>query len=208
MSETRTLCLNGSRYFHHFQIEKQYVEVDLLAFLESQDEDVKCYWQGRDGVEIACIGSVLTLSEVPRFERDHDSPAKFWGGHQFFPKGSAKDEIWANFPKLAFFLPKYEIQKKGSELTIISNSINAPLVDKLEVFPTFFEKIQGEKKEAVHFPSRENWMELVKGSLERIQQEAFDKVVMARRSTFSTDLSALEMLSRLSVRGAIPTKDS
>jgi len=80
MSESRTLCVNKRRYFHRFIKQEHFSPIDLLAWLNEQEIYPKCYWQGRDGKEVAAVGSLLTLYSIPCFDRDNDSPARFWGG--------------------------------------------------------------------------------------------------------------------------------
>jgi len=188
--KTTTLSVNHKRYFHRFVKREQTLEIDLLSWLSSQNLSPKAYWKSRnEEKEIALIGSILTLHEVPVFNSGNESPAKFWGGQTFFPKSSSKDESWHTFPKVAFFLPKYEVIKKGETLEVITHSINAPITEELQILPTPVSPPITACQKGAHFPSKENWETLIENSLEKIEKGAFQKVIMARRSTHEADSS-------------------
>lgn len=194
-----TLSVNGQRHFHRMA-KRELPPVDLLPWLDAQELFPKFYWKGRDGLEVAAVGSLLTLDEVPEFESGNDSPARFWGGHAFSPKTSAKDPLWEDFPRCAFFLPKYEIV--GQEL--ISHAIDG-LIEEISIAPAYFSSMSLNIEASQHTPSQENWMALIEKTLGAIEGQAFDKVVMARRSTHlcNQPIHALELLSRMKAKGAI-----
>lgn len=204
MENSFTLCLNGQRFFHRVDKKELFPSLDLLPWLETQEFFPKFYWKGRDGFEVAALGSVLTLSEPPEFDNGNDSPAKFWGGHAFSRKTSAKDALWDDFPSCAFFLPKYELIRQDDRIEIVSHSINAP-IDELKIAPAYFSKALFNIKESEHTPSHEIWIELIEKALNEIGSQAFEKVVMARRSTHlcSAPINAMQLLSQMSAKGGI-----
>ena len=206
MTESKTLCVNDSRYFHHYSKKEITSSIDLLSWIDSQKEYPKCYWRdAKTGVEIATIGSLITLDEVPHFDVGNDSPARFWGGHAFFRFAEAKDTLWKTFPRCAFFLPKHEIIQGHGKCTIISNSLNSPLIEEIDLTHASFSPVKCSLKDAKHLPTQNTWIELIEDSLQKIEGKIFEKVVMARRSThsFNESLSAFEMLSRMNAKGAI-----
>lgn len=205
MTESRTLCVNGARYFHKFRIHQVEVPFDLLAWLKSRDELPKVFWHGRDGVEVAACGSVLTLQSPPHFDSDNDSPAHFWGGHSFFPSSAPKDAVWRGFPSCAFFIPKIELIRKGDTTTVVQHAINGPLSDPLEILPRFFKGGKIGLKGDCHLPHKENWKELIEGALEQIGAKHLDKVVMGRRTTIETQtlLDPFALLSQMPPQAGI-----
>ena len=205
MTESFTLCINGERYFHRSLTKTLHNPLDLIAWLNEQKELPKCYWHGRDGREVAAFGSVLTLNTVPRFDRDNDSPARFWGGHAFFPSSAPKDDTWRSFPRSAFFLPKYELHRHGKTFELIINAINAPLPEECVLANGYFSKGSMSLKRAAHLPTSKNWQELIEISLEKIESELLKKVVMGRRSTHvaKEKLNALELLSSIREKQSI-----
>ncbi len=204
MTESRTLCVNGARYFHRFSKREISGPLDLLCWLKKQDSMIKVYWKDRNNNEIAAVGSVLTLYTPPHFETDSDSPARFWGGHAFFPSMAPKDDVWNSFPRICFFLPQTEIIRQGGGIVAITNSINAPL-SEIPIEGSYFAKQSLSLKAPTHFPSEKNWMQLIESSLKKIQSSAFEKVVMARRSTHFLEKTSdpFEILSRLPAKGSI-----
>jgi len=204
MHESFTLSIDGHRYFHQMAKKELFPSIDLLPWLDAQELFPKFYWRGRDGLEVAAVGSLLTLDEVPEFEAGNDSPARFWGGHAFSPMTNAKDPLWKDFPRCMFFLPKYELVRQGDRLELICNALNAP-VEEIQVAPEYFSQGSFNIQESLHFPSQKNWVDLIETTLNAIESKAFEKVVMARRSTHlcNQPIHALELLSRMKAKGAI-----
>ncbi len=205
MTESRTLCVSGKRYFHRYIRKEVDSSIDLLSWLERQEKTPRVYWQGRDGTEIVAFGSVLNLTEVPKFDAGNDSPATFWGGHAFFPTQSQKESVWGSFPKCGFFLPQYQLEKKEGKIVATIQAINGQLDEDFFPQPSYFAKSSGRLNEADHLPCSETWKQLIQHSLNEIKGEILKKVVVARRSTFTSDsdLHPLEMLARLKAKGSI-----
>lgn len=178
---------------------------DLLAWLKTQPDLPKVFWHGRDGMEVAACGAELMLHETPRFDRDNDSPAHFWGGHAFFPSNSPKDSVWQGFPRCAFFIPHIELIRKGNTTTLVQHAINRPLSDEREIIPRYFEGGRIGLKGDAHMPRRDNWDVMVDTALQSIRNQLFQKVVMARRSTHTSDetLNPFKMLSDVQAGNAI-----
>ena len=205
MTESRTLCVNGQRHFHRYLVKELSSPFDLQAWLDAQQMTPKCYWQGRDGVEYAACGSVLTLTQVPRFNSGNDSPARFWGGHAFFPDSAPKDEIWSTFPRCGFFLPKWEIKKEGKKTTLTLHALNGPLDETFDDTMGTYSENQMSLKEATHLPTVDHWTTLIQESLQKIQDSLFQKIVFARRSThpLQSPLSPFSLLSKFPTKGGI-----
>jgi len=200
MIESSTLCVNGKHYFHRYQSQEWNGPLDLLSWIAEQKIYPKCYWKERGGSkEIAAVGSLLTLHEVPCFDQGNDSPAKFWGGHAFSPSSPSKDGLWKSFPKIAFFLPKYEIIRHGDTCEVLTHALNGPIVDDIDLSFSFFANEPLKDSSIKHFPSKENWNRLIDGSLEKIEAQELQKVVMGRRlsRSFSDTLDPYELLSKL-----------
>ncbi|MDN3506248.1 MAG: isochorismate synthase [Simkaniaceae bacterium] len=186
MIESRMLCVNGARYFHRFSKRKLAGPLDLLGWLQAQEEQIKLYWQDRDGNEIAAVGSLLAFSEPPHFDRENESEARFWGGHAFFKEATPKDDVWKAFPKICFFLPEREISSKGGQITLLTNSINAPLKE-IPFHPGYISADQMSLQTPGHVPTEKDWHALITSSLEEIEAKSFEKVVIARRSSHETN---------------------
>lgn len=186
MTHSHMLCVNGARYFHRFSTRKLDGPIDLLSWLQAENAQVKVFWQDREGNEVAAVGSVLTLSAPPHFDSENESEARFWGGHAFFPESQPKDAVWSAFPKVCFFLPEREIRKERGEISLITNSINAPLNEK-PIHYVYISPSQMSLKAPGHVPTEKVWNDLITSSLEEIEAKSFKKVVMARRSSHETN---------------------
>lgn len=195
MTESRTLAIEGKRYFHTYNLKAIDPSLNLLAFLNSQKSSPKCYWQEGEK-EIIAFGNLLTLNTVPVFDRDNDSPVRFWGGHAFFRYAEPRDTIWSSFPKSSFFIPQYEIIRTRERTLLLSQSLNGP-IQELEINPSDFEESKGKVEERAHMPTKENWDTLIQAALLKISPSILDKVVLARRTTHEGSCNPFALLSKL-----------
>lgn len=204
MTESFTLAVNGVRHFHRMTKKELFPSLELLPWLDSQELFPKFYWKGRDGLEVAAVGCLLSLDEVPEFDAGNDSPARFWGGHAFSPQTNAKDPLWESFPRCTFFLPKYELVRQDDRLELISHALDG-LIEELPIAPAYFSTSKIDIQESHYSPSQDHWMGLIEKTLSAIDAKEFEKVVMARRSTHlcNQPINALELLSRMKAKGAI-----
>jgi menaquinone-specific isochorismate synthase len=190
--------VDGKRYFHRVSEEQIEGATDLIAWLQSESGDIKFYWKDREGEEVAAVGSVLSFSGPPRFDEGNDSEARFYGGHAFFPDVPFKDGIWKAFPSQFFFLPEKEVRRSGGKTTFLFHQLNGS-----SPAPAFCPPILPDSSfvisKGAHTPSKDVWKTLV----EKIQSEQLDKVVLARRSTYSAKGDPLSLLSSLPQKGGI-----
>jgi len=201
MIHSDTLCVNQKRYVHQSRKQMLGSEIDLLAWLETQTDTPKLYWKSRDSEsEMAAIGSVLLLNEVPLFDAGNDASVRFWGGHSFFPSADPKDKSWHTFPRTAFFLPKHELIKTSEGIEVITHSINKPLTEAIEVLPTPVSPPCSLSQKGLHLPEEKHWEEMIHYSLGQILDGPLKKVVLARRST----LQSSKAIDPFSLLGNLP----
>lgn len=186
MTQSYTLSVNGQRYFHRSHQKNLNHDLDLLAWLSNQSLFPKYYWKSREeNVEIAGIGEALYLSEIPDFDVDNDSPARFFGGQAFFSPTPFKDELWKHFPQRGFFLPKIEIIKTAQKSYVIINAINELLDESIEILPHFFEDNHCSLKDPIYFPDFHGWNHLMRSAISHMNKNIFEKIVLARRLSFT-----------------------
>lgn len=202
MIKSKTLCVNGGRYFHQVRIQQIPAPLHLLAHLRAQESLPKAYWHGRDGTEVACCGSALMLHDPPRFDSGNESSARFWGGHAFFPSKPFKDATWKGFPRCGFFLPKMEIIRKRGATTLIQHAINGPIPDPVTIIPSEFEYDKAHFQGDAHLPTKEAWNALIQEGIKQIRETLLDKVVLGRRSTHNSQcpLDPFAMLAQIEAR--------
>jgi menaquinone-specific isochorismate synthase len=89
-------------------------------------------------------------------------------------------------------------------LELICHALDG-LIEEISLAPAYFSSMSLDIEESQHTPSQENWIALIEKTLGSIEGQAFEKVVMARRSTYLCNhpIHALELLSRMKAKGAI-----
>lgn len=161
--------------------------LDIPSYLSNQNLFPKFYWKcAKTGEERACLGSLITLTSPPALSKETD-PALCFYGSLFFSDQTAKDPFWKDFSPSCFFLPEFEIRQSNLKTELISHSLNgsggSPLLEENETLsPTCT------LKKNIDIPSKETWTTSIKKILKAIKEKQVDKVVLARRTTFSIDL--------------------
>lgn len=185
--KSTTLCVNGEKFLHSYSTQKWPDSLNLLAYLNELEVYPKWYWQGRDQkLEVAAIGSLLEFNSVPLFQKENNSPARFWGGHAFSPDSPSKDPLWATFPRCRFFLPHYEIVRQNGKTELITHFLNGSIPKQPPTIPSFFSGKGASCHFLHHSPPKEEWIQLIQDSLHLIEREMLQKVVLARRSTYTS----------------------
>lgn len=154
--------------------------LDLIRWLEEQAEYPKVYWRAREGgCEMAAAGARAIFETLPVVKEK--SSEIFFGGMAF--SESKSDPLWSDFPSCFFFSPKnLRIQK--------------PYIPLKQVHP----ELTGQQD----YPEFVKWERGVCSSLEAICEKRLQKVVLARRSSFSflppLSASPLSLLAKLQTR--------
>lgn len=149
--------------------------IDLLRWLEAEPDYPKVYWRERGGErEMAASGAKEIFETIPVINTK--SADIYFGGMAF--SASQSDPLWSDFSSLFFFLPKHlRIQKPHK----VSN----------RTYPDL--KREGDAPEFL------KWEKGVCSSLDAISKNRLQKVVLARKSSFSF-ASPLSLLAKLQTR--------
>ena len=164
--------------------------LDLPSLLAHLDIFPKFYSKcKKTKMERAALGSVLTLSKAPSFL---DPSLCFYGG-EFFPSLKKKDSLWKDFPSSFFFLPEIEI-RQSLEKTLVIRRTKKDLIWNPP-------PLEGDccLSNRIDTPSFEVWKKNIESILFSIQKKRAQKVVLARKTTFSTpaDLNPFCWLKKL-----------
>ena len=205
------------------RIEVAFPPVEPLAWLSSQH--VSCgryYWRDRAGYfEMAGISeSDIVAAEdahtppgmlIKRLRTQlagYDSDFRYYGGFRFHSRSIARGR-WRDFKAYRFVLPLLELRRSNGQYTLACNlTANqdrqqvlrllhevsfAPCSGTIPALPHF-----GDREDAPRF---EEWTALVADALAAIEGQAFQKVVLARQSTFHGDgpIAPFALLQRLAV---------
>ncbi|MCX6991395.1 MAG: isochorismate synthase [Chlamydiae bacterium] len=184
----KNLVIDGKNYRYHRQ-EKKITELDIIAFLSVQELYPKMYLSPRfPHEERIALGSILSLEHLPSsFEGDED--VRLYGG-QAFSEDLKDSNVWEDFPRSRYFLPKYEIVQTHSETILISHSINEskinPCKDLIWDTPSDL-TLELRVEHSENFPELESWVPLIEKTLSEIEQGSMEKVVLARMTTLKTN---------------------
>ena len=185
------------------RIECSIPRFDLLAWLHRQRENVKFYWQDREGkIKIAALGSVCKflshessnfvpmMTKMRSLYQNGNHKLRFYGGVSFHttPK---QDSMWADFGYSQWILPRVEIieTEKLSTLTFHMvqpddlraenelEKLDFQIHDSFENIPSLLHRSDT--------PHKESWKDEIEEALMSFQHNKIDKIVLARKSTFS-----------------------
>lgn len=158
--------------------------IDLPEYLAGQDLFPKFYHKCEETQEErAAFGSFITLPFIPKITKEIDPSLCFYGALSFpSPK---QDLLWKDFPSIIFFLPLYEIRQTPTKTTLYVRSLHSskslkPAITLEE--PSFLD-------ERIDNPTKEDWTASVEAILQTIKNRKLQKIVLARKSSFSIDPS-------------------
>lgn len=200
--------------------------VDPLEWLRAQSHSEQLYWSGRSVASAAAAVGVAerlqtTTNADPdrtaleqqlqaRFNQvDPDVAVRYYGGWAFDP-AQPLDDGWSTFGTQRFVLPRFELRTEASGTATLACNLILPrdgrrtetilnAIDQL-VWPAGAAPVDLPAAVArTNRPRRDAWLRMVRWALDRIDDAALDKVVLARRSTFDflDTLPPADLLHRL-----------
>lgn len=187
-----------------------------VDWIRAQRASEAVYWSGRDDARtVATVGAadVLECSGAPidydRLHRDlharlpeGPSPVRYYGGLRFDASqaGSSDrpDRRWRPFGMYRFVLPRFELVEEDDSLALACNLVLPRDGEQLEALLEDVNRLALPCPEApaslpaplcrTDVPDKETWTQMVRWALDAIDEDALDKVVLARR--VSLDLGA------------------
>lgn len=197
-----------------------------LPWLRAQRDTTQYYWSDRDDAfEMAGIGEAdvlvplgpTDLAGLFRHMSERLSPRfpslRYYGGFRFHP-GAVKGERWKAFREYRFVVPRFEILRKGAKVYFVCNAklghprtnartLESILEDLARIqFPESFPPMRVPPiRSRGDAPDRDAWCALVSRTLGAIGRDEFEKVVLARETTFT----AGEALDPVGLLGLLQT---
>jgi menaquinone-specific isochorismate synthase len=165
-------------------------KIDPLSWLHSQPLYPKVFWKEKHEDTIrAAVGSTLLFSEVPSIS---DPDIRFYGGMRFDSR--AKSSVWQSFPSSSFWLPQIELSCFEDR-----SEIHYYCPDSEEVETRSYNPSKPAILSQTHLPSFPEWEKLVETTLNAIQSNQINKLVLARQTTMSLDapLSPFTLIEKL-----------
>ena len=183
----------GIRQFS-YSLQKQ-PDTGLLEWLSAQPCYPKFYWQQRDGHDEAAVcGDAYAFGDMQQaqaFIRQHrDIPdLHIWGLNAF--NGADAGGRAAN----ALFLPRIELCRSGttywlrctlfSAVSLREEARRTRLFLRSLVASHALPPIMSRVVQHQHLPAEPQWNQLINRALKGIEQQQFDKVVLARKTTLT-----------------------
>ncbi|MGE5196180.1 MAG: isochorismate synthase [Anaerolineae bacterium] len=213
--------INGTSY-HYERLERSISPLDLLAWIDKQTLFPKFYWKGRDdAIERVALGKALAFEHIPEIQACSHRDLRCFGALGTMGK-SCEDPLWSSFSSCCccyFFFPSLEIIQDGQEAKIIAHFFNQksdPKIFESIAFDFEFDLKKSTFKTSSlssrkipnilsqnKIPDFEKWQEMTDAAKCQIQRQEFQKIVLARRSSFKMveELSGFYLLKTLKERG-------
>ncbi|MDW6003548.1 isochorismate synthase [Vibrio mangrovi] len=158
----------------------------LSDWLAAQTLFPKFYWQDREErEEVVALGACITFSDPAPAYPIISASQRIWGGRSFDGHTAKNPRCMEAF----FFLPQVELIREGASWSLCANftqereeTIRAlrQLQADVPVLPSIATSVLA----VHHSPHRDQWCQLIEQALSAMAQNQFDKVVLARQSTF------------------------
>ena len=129
------------------------------------------------------------------------SNVRYYGGFKFLPLDN-RGKRWKSFRAYRFVVPRIEMLRIEDRTHLVANIIGGSIDFEMEQMVSLLKclelwvkgtKILPKKQNTISFhhrldcPSKIEWIELVQRTLSEINVGSFDKVVLARETTFESD---------------------
>ncbi|MDE1310649.1 isochorismate synthase MenF [Vibrio aestuarianus] len=189
------------RFVQNLQEAPPFASID---WLEAQPIFPKFYWQSRDThEEVVALGQLYTFSEPEPAYTILGAEQRVWGGRSFDGNTDKNKRCMSSF----FFLPQIELIRFDEQWSIAVNVTaerhrTLAALNKLQMDISPLRSISSHIECIKHEPNENQWQQLVDQVLDRIEANAFKKVVLARKTTLNLDspLSAAQLLKASSTQ--------
>ncbi|MDE1334371.1 isochorismate synthase [Vibrio aestuarianus] len=189
------------RFVQNLQEAPLFASID---WLEAQPIFPKFYWQSRDTrEEVVALGQLYTFSEPEPAYTILGAEQRVWGGRSFDGNTDKNRRCMSSF----FFLPQIELIRFDEQWSIAVNVTaerhrTLAALNKLQMDISPLRSISSHIECIKHEPNENQWQQLVDQVLDRIEANAFKKVVLARKTTLNLDspLSAAQLLKASSTQ--------
>jgi menaquinone-specific isochorismate synthase len=205
---------------HLQRIEFPIDEITLLPWLAAQNFKEKIYWYDRQTqTEIAGIGCTdcihtedpsdyfNVINHMTKKLSSEYPEMRYFGGFSFNSE-NGHDPYWQNFGNNAFFLPLFEIIRKGKTYLFAMNfdAQNSDdfsgLISKIEMIEDDIPELTDQMPYLIdhtHFPDKTGWDTMLAQALMEIEKQDFEKIVLARKTKlqFEDKINGFNILHNL-----------
>ncbi|MFT4605273.1 MAG: menaquinone-specific isochorismate synthase, partial [Rhodothermales bacterium] len=196
-------------------------QTNAFRWLAAQPKGTRALWSSRGTDRVVAMSGMADVYEAgdrPDFDRlsqymthhlDGAHPAvRYYGGIRF-DGGRPMSQEWSSFGSLRMVLPRFELVVDGSTVELVCNLVPhhdrarlASILEQIRALAWPGKEAASPLPHAVDrqdLPTRSEWLARVAESLDVIEANEIQKVVLARRSTFVFDgsVSPIDLIARL-----------
>ncbi|WP_305818557.1 isochorismate synthase [Photobacterium leiognathi] len=163
--------------------------IDLIDWMDTQDLYPKFYWQSRNcREEVVALGQIKTFTDPKAAEKVIIDDQRIWGGRSFDGRTERNRRCLSSF----FFLPLLELSRIDHQwhLAINVGEDRDRMLMALKQLKFDTSLISGIKSTILSrsfTPDFSGWSNMITRALEAIDNKAFEKVVLARRTQLQLD---------------------
>ncbi|WP_394247421.1 isochorismate synthase MenF [Vibrio profundi] len=172
------------------EVLEQAPTFSFIEWLHAQPMFPKFYWQSRDTrEEVVALGKIHTFTDPAPAYAILGDEQRIWGGRSFDGNTDKNRRCMSSL----FFLPQIELirfdQQWSLAVNLSSDKQNEiAALTKLKIDAGSLPPLSAHINHIQHLPERPQWDELVSNVLNGIENDAFKKVVLARKTTLSLDV--------------------
>jgi len=183
---------------------------DILTWLHNnQTDQIKVYWSDRQSpFEIGGIGSAdqikgdavidynLLFEYIESRLSEDNKNLRYFGGLNFNTRAQTQ---WKDFGSYFFSVPQFELSRNGQQMTFAFNiavkDIHPEFIDQtlntlnfLDFSRTTIYRSVPVVLKRCDYPDYENWGKIFVRAMEDLKKRRYQKIVLARQSTFELDV--------------------
>ncbi|WP_432463988.1 isochorismate synthase [Agarivorans sp. QJM3NY_33] len=185
-------------------------KLDLLAWLNQQQQHTRGYWRDKHQQQVAFVGAAKSLIGQEQLQAQceqlnaQNNQLRFYGGIAFAEQAAS----WPSFPQQRFILPRFEIRGNGEDFQFLINANFEQQIDlEYQRIEQAFSSLQAtqtiEPNQLTVLsrhdqPSQAQWQQLVTQVTSSEFQQHTAKVVLSRQTSLSlsADINAFSLLQQ------------
>lgn len=163
--------------------------IDLIDWMDTQDLYPKFYWQSRNcREEVVALGQIKTFTDPKAAEKVISDDQRIWGGRSFDGRTERNRRCLSSF----FFLPLLELSRIDNDWHLAVNvgedrDRMLTSLKQLKFDTSLISGIQSTILNRSYTPDFSGWSNMITRALDAIENKAFEKVVLARRTQLQLD---------------------
>ncbi|MDA0147915.1 isochorismate synthase [Vibrio sp. LaRot3] len=171
------------------QVLPQKPDFACIDWLQAQPLFPKFYWQSRDTQEeVVALGQLYTFTDPAPAYACINEGQRIWGGRSFDGQTDKNPDC----PESFFFLPQIELIREETCWSLAVNfhhdkQLAIKALSGLKQQVSNLLPLSAHVNKMSHSPEQPQWSQLVEQALTGIEQQAFKKVVLARKTTLELD---------------------